>query len=81
MALRAPVEHGVERRDLIHTHGWYFKHLRNMVHNADTRPSIILPLAEVEERNSGGFFVLRWVARDYLFGKLEVFWVELEFDL
>jgi hypothetical protein len=76
-----PIEHGVKRRDLVNTHRSHVKHLRDVVHDADARPSIVLPLAKVEKGDSGGFFVLWWVTRDYLLCKLEVFWVELEFDL
>ena len=56
-----PVEHGVERRDFVHPHGWHFEELRHVVHNADTRPSLVLSLAEVEEGNCGCLLVLWWV--------------------
>lgn len=59
-----PVEHGIECRDLIDTHRWHLKQLRDVVHDADARPSFVLPLAEVQERNYRSFLVLRWIARD-----------------
>ncbi len=56
-----PVEHGVERRDFVHSHGLHFKQLRHVVHNTDARPSLVLSLAEVEEGNGGCLLVLWWI--------------------
>lgn len=51
------------------------------VHDAQTRPVGVLPLAEVEERNHGRLLVLGRVARDDLVGLAQVGLVELERDL
>lgn len=58
----APVKHGVEGGDFIHPHWCHFKELGNIVHDANTSPSLILPLTEVKERNNGGFLVLCGIA-------------------
>ena len=77
----APVEHGVERRDLVDTHGRHLEQLRDIIHDADARPSLVLPLAEVEERDYGGLLVLWWVSADDFLGTFEVVWVEFEGNL
>ena len=76
-----PVEHGIERRDLIHTHGGHLQELRDVVHNTDTRPSLVLSLRQVEQRNDSGFLVLGRVVRDDFLCAGEVLCVELEWDL
>jgi hypothetical protein len=77
----APVEHGVERSDFIHSHWLHFEQLRHIVHDADARPSFVLPLAEVEEGNDGCLFVLWRVMRDDFIGAFEVLRCELEWNL
>jgi hypothetical protein len=77
----APVEHGVERRDLIHPHRLHLEQLRHIVHNADARPSFVLPLAEVEEGNDGRLLVLRRVMRDDFIGAFKILGCELEWNL
>ena len=77
----APVEHGVERRDLVHAHGRHLEQLRHVVHHADTRPSLILPLAEVEQGNDCRLLVLGRVLGDDGLRAFEVLRVELEGNL
>lgn len=69
-----PVEHGIERRDLIDTHRRHLKQPRDVVHDADARPSFVLPLAEVQERNHSSLLVLRWIARDDFLSSPKVIW-------
>ena len=76
-----PVEHGVERRHFVHPHGLHFEQLRHVVHNADARPSLVLSLAEVEERDDGRLLVLRWVMRDDFICAIKVLRCELERNL
>jgi hypothetical protein len=79
--INAPVEHGVERRDFIHPHRLHFEQLRHIVHNADARPSFVLPLAEVEEWDDGCLFVLWRVMRDDFIGAFKILGCELEWNL
>lgn len=43
-----PIEHGVEGRDLIHTHGGHFKKLCDIIHDANASKSLVLSLPEIE---------------------------------
>ena len=79
--VHAPVEHGVERRDFVHPHGLHLEQLRHIVHNADARPSLVLSLAKVEERDDGRLLVLRWVMRDDFIGTIKVLRCKLERNL
>ena len=76
---RCPVVHGVERRDLVHTHGGHLEEARDLVHDADAAEAV-LALAEVEERHDGGLLVLRGVPRDNLLDELLILRGELERD-
>jgi hypothetical protein len=71
------VVHGVEGRDLVHTHWRHFQYPRNLVHDADACEAV-LALAEVEERHDGGLLVLGRVPRDNLLDELLVLGGELE---
>ncbi len=73
-----PIEHSVKRRNLIHTHRRHLQQLRHIVHHADTRPSLVLSLPEIEQRDDGGFLVLRWVLCDDFFRAFEVLGGEFE---
>jgi hypothetical protein len=57
LARGVPVVHGVERGDLVYTHGWHLQYPCNLIHDADTGEAM-LALAEVEQRHDGGFLVL-----------------------
>ena len=76
-----PVEHGIKRRNFVHPHGWHRKKFGNIVHDANARPSLVLPLCNVEQRNSGRFLVLRRIVGNDLIGPCEVFGSELKRDL
>jgi len=58
VAHRFPVEHGVKGGDFVHAHGRHLEEARDVVHDADARPSLVLSLAEIEEGDDGRFFVL-----------------------
>jgi hypothetical protein len=81
LSMYGPVEHGVERRDFVHSHGLHFEQLRHVVHNADARPSLVLSLAEVEEGNGGCLLVLWWIMCDDFIGAFKVLRCELERNL
>lgn len=68
----APVEHGIEGRDFVHPHRWHLKELCDVVHNADARPSLVLPLSDVKERNDRSLLVLRRISGNNLIGPLHV---------
>ena len=76
-----PVEHGVERRDFVHSHRLHFEQLCHVVHDTDARPSLVLSLAEVEEGDGGCLLVLLWIMGDDFIGALKVLRCELECNL
>ena len=43
----APIKHGIKGRDLVHPHRRHLDQLRNIVHDANAGPAIILALAKV----------------------------------
>ena len=77
----APVEHGVESRNFVHPHSWHLQQFRNIVHDTNASPSLVLSLAKVEERDGGGFLVLRRIPSNDFLCPLHVFRVEFEGDL
>jgi hypothetical protein len=76
---RCPVVHGVERRDLVHTHGRHLEEARDLVHDADAAEAV-LALAKVEQGHNSGLLVLRGVAGDNLLDELLILLRELERD-
>lgn len=74
----APVEHGVKGGDFVHAHGRHVEEARDVVHDADARPALVLPLTEIEEGNDGRLFVLWGIPGDDFFRLCQVVWVELE---
>ncbi len=74
----APIKHGIESRNFVDSHRRHFKQLGHVVHNADARPALVLPLAEVEERDNGCLFVLGWVMGNDFIGACEILRGELE---
>jgi len=77
----APVEHGVEGSNLVHPHSWHLQELRDIVHDANARPSLVLPLAEVEKGNDGSLLVLGRIPSDDFLRALHVLSIELERNL
>lgn len=76
-----PVEHCVESGHFVDSHGRKFQQLGNIVHDADTCPSLVLSLPEVQKRDNSSFLVLRRVVGNNIFGSLQVLCVELERNL
>ena len=76
---RCPVVHGVERRDLVHTHGGHLEEARDLVHDADAAEAV-LALAKVEQGHDGGLLVLRGVAGDNLLDEFLILLREFERD-
>lgn len=79
LAHRLAVVHGVERRDLVHTHRRHFQQPGDFVHHADAGPAE-LALAEVEEGHDGSLFVLGGIAFEDLVDELQVLLGELKWD-
>ncbi len=77
----APVEHGVESRDLVDAHGRDLEELGDVVHDADARPALVLPLREVKQWDGRRLLVLWRVMRDDLLRALLVLRAELEWNL
>lgn len=61
LAHRRPVVHGIERSDLVNSHGGHLQDARHLVHDADAGEAV-LALAQVQDRHHGGLFVLGRVA-------------------
>jgi len=78
---RGPVKHGIECGDLVHAHGRHLKHGGDIIHDAETCPSLILSLAEVKERDDSSLFVLWRIVRDDLLSAFEVLRCEFERNL
>jgi hypothetical protein len=76
-----PIEHGVESRNLVYPHRRHFQELRDIIHNADTRPPFVLSLSKVKERNHSCLLVLGWVTRNDFLGPLVIRSVEFERNL
>ena len=71
------VVHGVERGDLVHTHGGHLEQTGHLVHDADAAKAV-LTLTEIEQGHDGRLLVLRRVALDDLLDDLFVVGRELE---
>jgi hypothetical protein len=74
---RVSVVHGVEGRDLVHSHGRHLQYSRNLVHDANARESV-LSLAKIKQRHDSRFLVLAWVPDEYLLDELLILRVEFE---
>lgn len=79
LAHRRAVVHGVERRDLVDSHGRHLEEARDLVHDAQAGESV-LALAEVEDGHDGGLLVLRRVPGQDLFDEHIVLLGEFEGD-
>ena len=77
----APIKHGIESCDFVNPHRWHLEHLGHVVHDADARPTLVLPLSEVEEGDNGCLLVLGRVMRDDFIGACKILRSELEWDL
>jgi hypothetical protein len=77
----APNKHGIESRDFVDPHRLHFEQLGHVVHNADARPTLVLPLSEVEEGDNGCLLVLGRVMGDDFIGACKILRSELERDL
>ena len=80
LAHRSSVVHGVERSDLVHSHGRHLKKTSDLVHDANAGESV-LALAEVEQRHDGSLLVLGRVPLEDLGNDGLVLLVELEGDV
>lgn len=59
------VEHGVERRDLVHLHVRDLTNLSDLFHHSQTAKVIVLALSQIQQRNDSALFeVLRIATQD-----------------
>jgi len=77
----APIEHSVESRNLIDAHRRHTKIVGDVIHDANARPSFILPLCEIEEGNDSGLLVLRRIVRNNFLSALCILGIEFESNL
>lgn len=74
---RVPIVHGIECRNLVHSHWWHLQYSCNLIHNAQARKSM-LSLSEIEDGHHSRLLVLGWVAFEDFFDELVVLLRELE---
>lgn len=74
------VVHGVERGNLVHSHGRHLKKTGDLIHDADAGKAV-LALAEVKQRHDSSLLVLRRVSLEDLGNDGLVLLVELEGDV
>ena len=77
LAYGGPVVHGIEGRDLVHTHGWHFQYPRYLIHDADASETV-LSLSKIEKRHNSSLLVVGGVSRDDLLDELLILGTELE---
>lgn len=80
LADRSAVVHGIERGDLVDTHGRHLEQTGNLVHDADAGEAV-LALADIEKGHDGSLLVLGRVALQDLLNDLFVLGAELEGDV
>jgi hypothetical protein len=80
LAHGSSVVHGVERSDLVHSHGRHLKKTSDLVHDANAGEAV-LALAKVEQRHDGSLLVLGRVSLEDLGNDGLVLFVELEGDV
>ena len=76
---RRPIIHAIERSNFIRSHGWHIQQAGHLVHNADTRESM-LALSQIQNRHDSRFFVLGRVAGEDFLDEFLICGVELEGD-
>jgi hypothetical protein len=74
------VVHGVERSDLVHSHGRHLKKTSNLVHDTNAGEAV-LALAEVEQRHDSSLLVLGRVSLEDLGNDGLVLFAEFEGDV
>lgn len=80
LAHRRPVVHGVEGRHLVDAHWGHLENAGDLVHDADTRETM-LALAEVEQGHDSRLLVLGRVALEDLGDDLFILLGELKGDV
>jgi len=80
LAHGSAVVHGVERSDLVDSHGGHLEQAGDLVHDADAGEAV-LALAEVQKGHDGGLLVLGGVSLEDLGHELLILGVELEGDV
>mmetsp|Transcript_12938 Transcript_12938/g.19099 ORF Transcript_12938/g.19099 Transcript_12938/m.19099 type:complete len:283 (+) Transcript_12938:225-1073(+) len=73
-----PVKHGVERRDLVHSHGSDTHHLRHLVHSGQGQPSTTLSLSQVQKRHYSTLLEVLRILSKNLIDHFVVFICEIE---
>ena len=79
LAYGGPVVHGVEGRDLVHTHGWHLQYPRDLIHDADASETM-LSLSEIEKRHNSSLLVVGRVSRNDLLDELLILGTKLEWN-
>jgi hypothetical protein len=79
-AHRLPVIHSIESRNLVHTHRRHLQQSCNLIHDAQTRESV-LSLSKIQQWHHSGFFVLWGIALQDLVDELVILLGELEGDV
>ena len=61
----SPIEHRIERSDLVYVYFTHIQYLRYLVHSTQRHPVPALLLRYVEQRNYCGALVVAWVFGHY----------------
>lgn len=78
---RITVVHCVKSGDFVNAHRWHLEDARNLIHDADTCPAVVLALTEIQQWHDGGFLVLAWVSGEDFLDETLVDLVEFERDV
>jgi hypothetical protein len=57
------IEHGVEGRHLIHTHGRHLHDTGDLIHGREGQPPAALSLGQIQQWDAGSLLVVGWVSR------------------
>ena len=74
----APVEHRVERRDLVHEDRRHFAHLRRLVHGGQRQPAAVLLLRDPQHRDARRLRVVARVLGQHVLDREQALRRELE---
>merc|ERR1719158_184809 len=72
------VKHGVKSDRFVDPHAGHLEHLSHFVHGGNGKPVVILPLRQVQQRETGAGLVTLRVVADDGFCSLHVFWCEFK---
>ena len=79
-AHRLTIVHCVESRYFVHAHWRHLQQSRDLVHDTDACPSVILALSKIEKRHDCSFFILAGVSGEDFLNESFVCFIEFKWD-